>query len=166
MKKLSIIFLPVFAAGLVFSSNPASVAANKQGGGLFVAPKQKLKKKRRKLPVTKTVISTNPVQYDGKYSLSLTNTSRSTGTCLSGSRVILILNGETSGEIFPFLATLGGTVRNGKIHIFKIKDGLADKGNYTGQITMPNRTGETGAGQLIGRNLDNACVWRATLTRL
>jgi hypothetical protein len=165
MKMLSFIFLPILGAGSMLFCDLEAAAANKQGGGLFAAPKQKLKKKRKKLPVTSTVISTAPNQYDGKYSLNLNNTSRSTGTCLSGNRTIFILNGKTSGELFPFLATLGGTVRNGKIHIFKIKDGIADKANYTGQITLPNRPGETGAGQLIGRGVDTACVWRATITR-
>jgi len=165
MRMLTFIFLPILGAGFVLFCDREAAAANKQGGGLFVVPKQKLKKQRRKSPVAPTVISTSPNHYDGKYSLSLTNTSRSTATCLSGSRTILILNGKTSGELFPFLATLGGTVRNGSIHIFKIKDGIADKGNYSGQITLPKKSGETGSGQLIGRGVDTACVWRATLTR-
>jgi hypothetical protein len=166
MKMLSYICLPILGAGSMLFCDLEAAAANKQGGGLFVAPKQKLKRKHRKPQVTSTAISTTPNHYDGKYSLFLNNTSKSTGTCLSGSRTISVLNGKTSGEIFPFLATLGGTVRNGKIHIFKIKDGIADRANYTGQITLPNKSGETGSGQLIGRGVDTACVWRATLTRL
>jgi len=166
MKALSLVFLPVLISVSMLICERDAVAASKQGGGTFFVPKKKSKRTIRKVKTTTTpAVSIN---YDGNYSLNLTNTSQSTigSTCLSGTRNIQIANGETSGEIFPFIgAVLGGTVRNGKVRIFKIRDGIADRANYSGLITLPKRRGETGTGQLKGENGNSACVWRATLTR-
>jgi len=171
MKIISLILLPIIAAGSLGICKQQAVAANKQGGGLFFVPKIKKIKRSNKATVTKKVPTTANVNYDGQYLMHMNVSSNiSHSSCFSGQRKITIHNNRTSGEIVPFVgALLGGEIRNGILQLYKIRDGLLDGANYNGSISVPVRVGSTKNGQVRSswtKKGGGQCVWSASLKRL